>query len=71
MKSGKEPSELCEGWEKRAQQWDNEKTELEEMLLKKEKIRNFEESDRKEDIQLVTEENIQLRICYPSSSFTI
>lgn len=49
IKSRKELSKVCESWDNRAQQWDTEKRELEEMLMVKE-------------IQCLTKEIIQLQV---------
>ncbi len=64
-----ELSTHCERWERRAQQWSQEKRELEEMLLVKEKVWQHKEDEMKEDLHLLTQKNIQLRVCYHSSSF--
>ena len=60
---------LGESWERRSQQWEKEKKELEETLRAKDEIWIHEEVQRKEEIQRLTEENLQLQVCCLSSSF--
>ncbi|XP_070783599.1 probable DNA double-strand break repair Rad50 ATPase [Enoplosus armatus] len=57
IRNRKEISNLCESWERRAQQWGEEKRELEETLHVKEK----EEAERIEEIGRLTEVNIRLQ----------
>lgn len=57
-----ELSELSQHWEARAQQWVQERRELEEMMHNKQKNWDQEEEERKEVIQRLTEENTQLQV---------
>ncbi len=69
LTSGQELSARGERWEKRAQQWGQEKRELEEMLLVKEKVWQHNEEEMKEDFSFLTQKNIQLRVHCLSLSF--
>ncbi len=67
--SKEELSKLSESREKKAQQWGEEKRQLEEMHVVKEKIWSHVEADMKEDINLLKQENIQLQVCRLISSY--
>ena len=60
--SRKELCALSGSWETRAQQWEKEKRELEESLLAKEKTWIQEDAEKKEEIQRLTQENLQLQV---------
>ncbi|KAK2837672.1 hypothetical protein Q5P01_014884 [Channa striata] len=62
VKSRMELVELCDIWQSKAQQWQKEKMELEEMLRVKEKMWNQQEAKRKEEIQPLTEKKTHLQI---------
>ena len=62
MKATKEQAELSDGWVARALQWNQEKRELEDKMLLKEKCWIQEEEDRMEQIRHLTEENVQLQV---------
>ncbi len=64
-----ELSLLCESWMKETQQWETEKRELEEMLTVKEKIWTHQEANFTEDIQLLKQEVIQIKVCCLSFFF--
>nr|XP_046232214.1 trichohyalin-like [Scatophagus argus] len=61
LQSTKELFLLSETWERRAQQWKQEKRDLEETLLVKEKIWNNEEAERKKELQHLTKIPFQLQ----------
>ena len=68
-KSQEELSTVCESWERRSQQWRKDKKQLEETLQAKHEIWIHEEAQRKEEIQRLTDDNLQLQVCCLSSSF--
>lgn len=68
MKVREEMSELSESWEARALQWQQEKRELENKLLLTEKCWIQEEAQWKQQVQRLTEENVQPQVrCFCSS----
>lgn len=68
MKARKKLAELSENWEAKVLQWEKDKRELEERMLQREQCWNHEEAERKEQIQCLVEENVQLQVrCLGSS----
>ena len=71
VRASHELSELSLYWKARAQQWVQERRELEKMMHSKQIKWDQEEAERKEVIQRLTEENKQLRICCLLFSFLL
>ncbi|XP_044192935.1 golgin subfamily A member 6-like protein 22 [Thunnus albacares] len=60
-KCREELSTVCESWERRSHQWRKEKKQLEETLQAKHEIWIHEEAQMKEQIQCLTNDNLQLQ----------